>query len=78
VITGWAHSGIDKILDSANKIGQIGVLVEGYHDFKEYHLLNNIPLLVPTHCTKNKIKMFSLYPEKCQEGEGGVGYQLLI
>lgn len=76
VITGCAHSGIEKILNSANKIGKIYALIGGYHYFEEYNLLKDIPVLVPTHCTKNKTKIFSLYPKNCQEG--GVGYQLSI
>ncbi len=76
VITGCAHSGIDKILDLANKLGKVYGLLGGFHDFEEYSLLKDIPLIVPTHCTKNKRKIFSLFPKNCFEG--GVGYQLSI
>lgn len=76
VITGCAHSGIDKILYSANKLGKIYGLLGGFHDFEEYSLLKDIPLIVPTHCTKNKRKIFSSFPKNCVEG--GVGYQLSI
>ncbi|MHC2994563.1 MAG: MBL fold metallo-hydrolase [Candidatus Atribacteria bacterium] len=76
IITGCAHSGIDKILNSANKLGKIYALLGGFHDFEEYSLLKDIPLIVPTHCTKNKRKIFSSFPKNCFEG--GVGYQLSI
>jgi len=33
VITGCAHSGINKILNSANKLGKIYSLMGGFHDF---------------------------------------------
>lgn len=76
VITGCAHSGINKILNSANKLGKIYGLLGGFHDFEEYSLLRNINLIVPTHCTKNKRKIFSLFSKNCVEG--GVGYQLVL
>ena len=76
VITGCAHSGIDKILNSANKLGKIYALIGGFHDFEEYDLLKDISVIVPTHCTKNKKKIFSLFPRNCFEG--GVGYRLSI
>jgi 7,8-dihydropterin-6-yl-methyl-4-(beta-D-ribofuranosyl)aminobenzene 5'-phosphate synthase len=76
VITGCAHSGINKILNSANKLGEIYALLGGFHDFDEYNLLKNISLIVPTHCTKNKKKILTLFPKNCVEG--GVGYQFNI
>jgi len=74
VITGCAHSGINKILNSANKLGEIYALLGGFHDFGEYNLLENISLIVPTHCTTNKKKIMSLFPKNCLEG--GVGFQI--
>jgi len=76
VVTGCAHSGINKILNLANKLGGIYALLGGFHDFDEYNLLKNISLIVPTHCTKNKKKILALFPKNCVEG--GVGYQLSI
>jgi len=76
VVTGCAHSGINRILNSANKLGEIYALLGGFHDFDEYNLLKNISLIVPTHCTKNKKKILTLFPKNCIEG--GVGYQLSV
>ena len=76
VITGCAHSGINKILNSANKLGEIYALLGGFHDFDEYNLLKNISLIVPTHCTKNKKEILTLFPKNCVEG--GVGCRLSI
>ncbi len=76
VITGCAHSGINKILNSANKLGKIYGLLGGFHDFEEYNLLKDISLIVPTHCSENKKKIMNLFPKNCVEG--GVGYQLTI
>jgi len=74
VITGCAHSGIKKILNSANKLGKVYGLMGGFHNFEEYNLLKDIPLIVPTHCTANKKKIMSLFPKNCLEG--GVGFQV--
>ena len=75
VITGCAHSGIKKILNSANELGKVYGLLGGFHDFEEYNLLQDISLIVPTHCTKNKKKIIALFSKNCVEG--GVGYQLI-
>jgi 7,8-dihydropterin-6-yl-methyl-4-(beta-D-ribofuranosyl)aminobenzene 5'-phosphate synthase len=74
VITGCAHSGIDKILNSANKLGKIYALIGGFHDFEEYDLLKDISVIVPIHCTKNKKKIISLFSKNCSEA--GVGFQI--
>jgi 7,8-dihydropterin-6-yl-methyl-4-(beta-D-ribofuranosyl)aminobenzene 5'-phosphate synthase len=76
IITGCAHSVINKILNSANKLGKIYGLMGGFHDFDEYNLIENISLIIPTHCTKNKKKILALFPKNCLEG--GVGCQLNI
>jgi 7,8-dihydropterin-6-yl-methyl-4-(beta-D-ribofuranosyl)aminobenzene 5'-phosphate synthase len=76
VVAGCAHSGINNILNLANKLGKVYALIGGFHDFNEYNLLKNISLIVPTHCTANKKKIMSLFPKNCLEG--GVGYQLTI
>ena len=73
VVTGCAHSGINKVLNSANKLGKIYGLLGGFHDFEEYNLLKDISLIVPTHCTANKKKIMSLFPKNCLKG--GVGFQ---
>jgi len=74
VISGCAHSGVDKILKSASKFGKVHALIGGLHDFEEYNLLKDISLIVPTHCTINKNKITKLFPKKCLEG--GVGFQV--
>ena len=73
VVAGCAHSGVDKILNSANKLGKVYALIGGFHDFEEYNLLKDISLIVPTHCTANKKKIMSLFPKNCLKG--GVGFQ---
>jgi len=76
VIVGCSHSGIDKILNSANKFGKVYALIGGFHDFDEYNLLKDIFLIVPTHCTEHKKEISKLYPNSC--AKGGVGYELFL
>jgi len=76
VIVGCGHSGINNILNSANNFGKVYALIGGFHDFEEYNLLKDIPLIVPTHCTKHKKEIFKLFPNSCNEG--GVGYELFL
>jgi len=76
VIVGCGHSGIGNILNSANDIGKVYALIGGFHDFQEYELLNGIPLIVPTHCTRHRKEIFSLFPNNSEKG--GVGYELVI
>ena len=74
VVTGCAHSGISNILNSADKLGKVYALIGGFHDFEGYNLLKDISLIVPTHCTVNKKKIMSLFPNNCLKG--GVGFQV--
>jgi 7,8-dihydropterin-6-yl-methyl-4-(beta-D-ribofuranosyl)aminobenzene 5'-phosphate synthase len=74
IITGCAHSGINNILNSANKLGNIYALIGGFHDFEEYDLLKDISVIVPIHCTKNKKKIISLFSKNYSAG--GVGFQI--
>lgn len=76
IITGCAHPGINNILNSVKHLGNIYGLIGGFHDFKEYDLLQEIELIVPTHCTENKRKIISLFSKSCMEG--GVGFQIDI
>ena len=76
VIVGCGHSGVNNILDYAKGIGIVYALIGGFHDFKDYDLLNEISLVVPTHCTKNRHKIQELFPGNF--AKGGVGYELII
>jgi len=71
LIIGCGHPGVEKIMDSVSKFGNIYAIVGGLHDFKEFKILKDIEKICPTHCTKYKEKIKSLYPKKYIEG--GVG-----
>jgi 7,8-dihydropterin-6-yl-methyl-4-(beta-D-ribofuranosyl)aminobenzene 5'-phosphate synthase len=71
LIIGCGHPGLEKIINSVSKFGNIFAIVGGLHGFKEFDLLHNIEKVCASHCTKHKEKIKSLYPEKYIEG--GVG-----
>ncbi len=71
IVVGCAHSGVGGILEAALSIGDVYALIGGLHGFDEFSLLKYIDLICPTHCTKYKSEIFSLYPNKCIDG--GVG-----
>ncbi|MEA1986446.1 MAG: MBL fold metallo-hydrolase [Candidatus Marinimicrobia bacterium] len=71
LIIGCGHPGVEKIMNSVSQFGNIYAIVGGLHGFKEFKVLENLKYVCPTHCTKYKEKIKSLYPEKYIEG--GVG-----
>ena len=71
LVIGCGHPGVGKIIDSLSKFGNVFAIIGGLHGFKEFELLNDIEKICPTHCTKYKNKIKSLFPEKYIEG--GVG-----
>jgi len=71
VISGCAHPGVEQILQKAQELGEVYALVGGLHEFDQYKILQNIPKICATHCSKNKAEIAQLYPEKYIVG--GVG-----
>ena len=71
VITGCSHPGIPEILKISREFGSIHALIGGFHGFSELDLLEDIPLVCPTHCTKLKDEILARFPDKCIEGGAG-------
>lgn len=71
LIIGCGHPGVGKIIDSISQFGNVHTIIGGLHGFEEFKVLENIEKVCPSHCTKYKNKIKSLYPEKYIEG--GVG-----
>ncbi len=71
IVVGCAHSGMDKIISAASNFGKIYAVIGGLHGFNDFKLLKNIELICPTHCTKYRSEIVSMYPDKCIDG--GVG-----
>ncbi len=71
IVLGCAHSGVGRILEVALSIGDVYAIIGGFHGFDNFSLLANVDLICPTHCTRYKSEIVSLYSDKCIDG--GVG-----
>lgn len=71
LIIGCGHPGIGNIIDSVSQFGKVFAIIGGLHGFDEFEVLKNIDKICPSHCTRYKEKIKSLYPEKYIAG--GVG-----
>ena len=71
VVAGCSHSGVGTILEAASQFGKVYALIGGLHGFREFDRVRDLGLICPTHCTRYKSEIKSLYPEKYTEG--GVG-----
>ncbi|MEF8874738.1 MAG: MBL fold metallo-hydrolase [Candidatus Thermoplasmatota archaeon] len=64
LVTGCAHPGLTPIIEKAADHGEIKGVVGGFHGFDDFTALEDIPLLVPCHCTEYKDKIKSMYSDK--------------
>lgn len=71
VIVGCSHPGIETILKAASQFGKVRALIGGLHGFKDFDIIQDLELVCPTHCTKFKSEIESLYPGKYTEGGAG-------
>ena len=76
ILTGCGHPGLKKIMEIASEVGEVKGIIGGYHGFDSIELLENIPLLVPCHCTMLLDKINDRYPKAYNEC--GVGYSIKI
>ena len=71
LIIGCGHPGINNIIESISKFGNVFAIIGGLHDFNEFNILEGLEKICPAHCTKYKKKIKRLNPEKYIEN--GVG-----
>jgi 7,8-dihydropterin-6-yl-methyl-4-(beta-D-ribofuranosyl)aminobenzene 5'-phosphate synthase len=64
VITGCAHPGVANILQHASRLGRVRKLIGGLHDFDQLHLLEDLDLVVPCHCSVMKERILQRFPER--------------
>lgn len=76
IVTGCSHPGVDAILDVASKQGKLYGIIGGLHVFSEFELLRGLRLICPCHCTVNKEKILTLFPQQCTWC--GAGFELII
>ena len=76
VIVGCSHPGLEKILAKAARFGSLYGVIGGFHDFNKYEVLEDLKLIVPTHCTQHKKEIHNQYKDKVKPG--GVGWSIMI
>ncbi len=76
VLVGCSHPGVPKILTASSQFGNLYGIIGGLHDFEEYSALEDLDLIVATHCTKKDEKIEELYPDSYVEGKAGMEISL--
>lgn len=72
VVTGCAHPGLEKMLDSARRIGEVHGVIGGFHGFNKFERLEDVSMIVPCHCTRYKSRLKKRFPDACMECKAGV------
>ncbi len=88
IITGCSHPGIINIIKSVSVLSNVYAVIGGFHTYKEdEEKLKEIKtameeldvkIVVPTHCSGEKIKKILNSSEKIKCIDGGVGFELRI
>ncbi|MFP4001565.1 MAG: MBL fold metallo-hydrolase [Thermoplasmata archaeon] len=70
VIAGCSHPSMENILETASQFGRVYGIIGGLHG-TEPGPLRDLELICATHCTKHKVGIKKLYPERYIEGGAG-------
>ena len=76
VVTGCAHPGLERILQTARRRGQIYGVVGGFHDFSKFDELEGIQLIAPCHCTEHTGRIAQRYPTQFKQIRAGSGIEV--
>ena len=71
VITGCAHPGLDRILQTTRGLGQIYGVLGGFHGFSKFAELEGIQLIAPCHCTQHTEQIKQKYPAQFKQIQAG-------
>lgn len=71
VVTGCAHPGLEKILQTAKQLGAIYGVLGGFHGFSKLEELKGIQLIGPCHCTQYTNQIKQKYPGQFREIKAG-------
>ncbi len=62
VLVGCSHPGLGRIIEVASGSGDIRVVMGGFHGFDDLDVLENIPLILPCHCTRHRDRIHERFP----------------
>jgi 7,8-dihydropterin-6-yl-methyl-4-(beta-D-ribofuranosyl)aminobenzene 5'-phosphate synthase len=71
VITGCAHPGLEKILQTSRQLGEIHAVLGGFHAFSKLEQLDGIEVIAPCHCTQYIKEIEQKYPNQFKEIKAG-------
>jgi 7,8-dihydropterin-6-yl-methyl-4-(beta-D-ribofuranosyl)aminobenzene 5'-phosphate synthase len=71
VVTGCAHPGLERILQTARRLGQIYGVLGGFHGFSKFEELEGIQLIAPCHCTQYTEQIKQRYPSQFKQIQVG-------
>ncbi len=74
LVIGCAHPGVGRIMAALEGLDPnlpVFAVVGGLHGFDEFHLLDQVTWVCPTHCTKHWHTIQGMYPEKYVAGGAG-------
>lgn len=71
VLTGCSHPGLENILETASRFGEIYGVIGGFHGFSKLEALYDLNLIIPCHCTARKNEIFEMYPDKSRKCSAG-------
>jgi len=71
VITGCAHPGLEKILQTARGLGQIYGVLGGFHGFSKFAELEGIQIIAPCHCTQHTEQIKQKFPAQFEQIQAG-------
>jgi 7,8-dihydropterin-6-yl-methyl-4-(beta-D-ribofuranosyl)aminobenzene 5'-phosphate synthase len=67
VVTGCAHPGLERILQTARKLGPIYGVLGGFHGFSKFDELEGIQLIGPCHCTQYTEQIKQKFPAQFKQ-----------
>jgi len=76
VLTGCAHSGMERILAAAAKFGELYGIAGGFHGFHDFKLFKGLSLICPCHCTKYKQEITDLFRDRTSQCGVGLVIEL--
>jgi len=67
LITGCAHPGLGKIIDSARHLGEVYGVIGGFHGFSDIEKLDGFRLIAPCHCTQHHLEIKQRFIKQFRE-----------